>query len=395
MRIAVLHNFYQQPGGEDQVFASETELLERAGHTVIRITETNDRLNAMGSIDQARAMIWNQGAYRRVFEIVQRERVEVAHFHNTFILLSPASYYAARRAGAAVVQTLHNYRLLCPSATFLRDGKPCEDCLGHLVAWPGVQHACYHGSRKTTAGIAAMLSLHRAAGTWRNAVDAYIALSEFARPRFVKGGLPASRIFVKPNFIPDPGMGRAGDYVLFAGRICHEKGIATLLEAWRSGPGMPPLRIAGDGPMAAEMREQIRELKNVEWIGRLSRDQVLGEMRGAMALVMPSIWYEGFPVSVAEAYATGLPVIASNIGALPEVVKHERTGLVFEPGNAREFSDAVRRLARDSDMQSRLRSNCRAEFLELYGEERNLQLLMQIYETAIKRNGHNHRLLRH
>jgi glycosyltransferase involved in cell wall biosynthesis len=207
MRIAVLHNFYQQPGGEDQVFASEAEMLERAGHTVIRITETNDRLHAMGAVGQARAMIWNHQAYHRVFEMIRRERVEIAHFHNTFILLSPASYYAARRAGAAVVQTLHNYRLLCPAATFLRDGKPCEDCLGRFVAWPGVRHACYHGSRKTTAGVAAMLSLHRAAGTWRNAVDAYIALSEFARPRFVKGGLPASRIHVKPNFIQDPGVG--------------------------------------------------------------------------------------------------------------------------------------------------------------------------------------------
>jgi glycosyltransferase involved in cell wall biosynthesis len=385
MRIAVLHNFYQQPGGEDQVFASETEMLERAGHTLIRITETNDRLNEMGALGQARAMIWNRDAYRRVFETIRRERVEVAHFHNTFILLSPASYYAARRAGAAVVQTLHNYRLLCPAATFLRDGKPCEDCLGHFVAWPGVRHACYHGSRKTTAGVAAMLSLHRAAGTWRNAVDAYIALTEFARPRFVKGGLPAARICVKPNFIQDPGIGKAGDYALFAGRICHEKGIATLVDAWRTGAAMPPLRIAGDGPMCAEMREQIRDLKNVEWIGRLSRDQVLAEMRGAMALVIPSIWYEGFPVSVVEAFATGLPVIASNIGALPELIKHEKTGLVFEAGDARGLSDAVLRLARDSDLRSKLRSNCRTEFVELYGEERNLQLLMSIYEAALKR----------
>jgi glycosyltransferase involved in cell wall biosynthesis len=387
MRIAVLHNFYQQPGGEDQVFASETAMLEQAGHTVIRITETNDRLKEMGSLRVASTMMWNGEAYRRVFETIRRERVEVAHFHNTFVMLSPASYYAARRAGAAVVQTLHNYRLLCPAATFLRDGKPCEDCLGRLVAWPGVRHACYHGSRSTTAGVAAMLSVHWAAGTWRNAVDAYIALSEFARPRFVAGGLPASKIYVKPNFIPDPGVGTAGKYVLFAGRICHEKGIGTLLEAWRRGAGMPPLRIAGDGPMGDEMRAQIREMKNVEWIGRLSREQVLGEMRNAMALVIPSIWYEGFPVSVVEAYATGLPVIASGIGALPELVKHGRTGLVFETGDARGLSEAVLRLDGDAEMQSQMRNLCRQEFVELYGEERNLRLLMEIYETAIKRRG--------
>ena len=382
MRIAVLHNFYQQPGGEDQVFASEAEMLERAGHTVTRITETNDHLTGMGPLNQASAMIWNRAAYRRVFEIIRRERVEVAHFHNTFILLSPASYYAARRAGAAVVQTLHNYRLLCPAATFLRDAKPCEDCLGHFFAWPGVQHACYR-SRGATAGIAAMLSIHRAAGTWRNAVDTYIALTEFARSRFVNGGLPASRMVVKPNFIPDPGMGCDGGYVLFAGRICQEKGIATLLEAWRR-PGMPPLRIAGDGPLGAELREQIRDMGNVEWIGRLTRDQVLGEMRNAAALVIPSIWYEGFPVSVVEAYATGLPVIASGIGSLPELVKHEQTGLIFEAGDANGLSEAVLRLSQEPELRHAMRGNCRAEFLELYGEERNLRLLTQIYDGALK-----------
>ena len=385
MRIAVLHNFYQQPGGEDQVFASETAMLERAGHTVIRITETNDRLNEMGTLDQAAAMIWNRSSYRRVFDIIQRERIEVAHFHNTFILLSPSTYYAARRAGAAVVQTLHNYRLLCPAATFLRNGKPCEDCLNQWVTWPAVQHACYHGSRSATAGVTAMLSFHRAAGTYRNAIDAYIALTEFSRSRFVNGRLPASRIAVKPNFLHDPGAGSQGKSILFAGRICHEKGIATLLAAWQDGAEMPPLRIAGDGPMSPEMNEQIRKLPNVEWLGRLSRDQVLAEMRHSLALVIPSIWYEGFPVSVVEAYATGLPVIASAIGSLPELVKHEKTGLVFAPGDGRGLRDAALRLAGDPNLERALRTNCRADFERLYGEERNLNILMEIYETAIKR----------
>jgi glycosyltransferase involved in cell wall biosynthesis len=383
MRIAVLHNFYQQPGGEDQVFASETDMLERAGHTVIRITDDNHRLSEMSSVNQARAMIWNGEAYQRVFQTLQRERVEVAHFHNTFILLSPASYYAARRAGAAVVQTLHNYRLLCPAATFLRDGNVCEDCRRLFVKWPAVQHGCYHQSRKTTAGVAAMLSLHRTAGTWRNAVDMYIALTEFSRSRFLPGGLPASRILVKPNFLPDPGAGSEGKSILFAARVTHEKGIATMLEAWRNGDNLPPLRIAGDGPMGAEMKEQIHGLKNVTWIGRLSREEVLAEMRRSLALLIPSIWYEGFPVSVVEAYATGLPVIASAIGSLPEVVKQEKTGLVFPPGDAHGLRDAVSRLASDAALEHTMRRNCRAEFEALYGEERNLK--MEIYSRALAR----------
>jgi glycosyltransferase involved in cell wall biosynthesis len=233
-----------------------------------------------------------------------------------------------------------------------------------------------------------MLTVHRAAGTWRNAVDTYIALTEFSRSRFVNGGLPASRILVKPNSLgTDPGLGNGGSYVLFAGRLTHEKGIATLLDAWRSRPGMPPLRIAGDGPMGEEVKEQIRDLSNVEWIGRVSREQVLVEMRNAMALVMPSVWYEGFPVSIVEAYATGVPVIASGIGSLPELVKHERTGLVFPPGDARALSDAVMRLAGDPHLLSILRQAARAEFEELYGEARNLTLLTAIYEKALQRRG--------
>jgi glycosyltransferase involved in cell wall biosynthesis len=390
MRIAVLHNFYQQAGGEDQVFASETEMLERGGHTVIRVTETNDRLSEMSTLDQAAAMIWNGAAYRRVFDVIKRERIQLAHFHNTFILLSPASYYAARRAGAAVVKTLHNFRLLCPVATFLRDGKPCEDCVGHLVPWPGIQHGCYR-SRGATAGVAAMLSVHRAAGTWRRAVDAFIAPTEFSKSRFVNGGLPASRIMVKPNFLPANrktglDIGRGGGHVLFAARLSLEKGIDTLLDAWRS-EGMPPLRIAGDGPLRPGLQDKIRELRNVEWIGRLTGDQVLDEMRGALALVLPSICYEGFPVSIVEAYSVGLPVIVSGIGGLPEIVKHERTGLVFPAGDASSLSSAVLRLAGDAELRHTLRTNCMAEFEELYGEGRNLERLLQIYGVAIRNRG--------
>ena len=165
-RVAVIHNRYQQPGGEDGVFAGETDLLERQGHEVVRYVLDNQAIDGMGRLALARATVWNGDAYAGLRRLFASYRPDVAHFHNTFPLVSPAGYYAARREGVAVVQTLHNFRLACPNALFFRDGHVCEDCSGKAVAWPGVLHACYRGSRAASGMTAAMLAVHRALGTW-------------------------------------------------------------------------------------------------------------------------------------------------------------------------------------------------------------------------------------
>jgi glycosyltransferase involved in cell wall biosynthesis len=282
------------------------------------------------------------------------------------------------------VQTLHNYRLICPGATLLREGIPCEDCVGN-APWRGVQHACYRGSRAATAAVAFMLMAHRAAGTWNRAVDAYIALTQFSRSRFIAGGLPPERLFVKPNFTePDPGIGPGGEYFLFAGRLSQEKGLHILLDAWRSGKGMPPLKIAGDGPLGPWLREQISDLPAVEWLGHLQRDAVLDLMKHARALVLPSVAYENFPVSVVEAYATGLPVIASNAGTLPELVHDHTTGLVFLSGNVSSLTDKILELTNSPVLESALRAAARGKFEVLYRADRNLELLIEIYRQAIE-----------
>ena len=199
--------------------------------------------------------IWNRESVAAVGDAARAMHAEIVHFHNTFPLISPAAYQAASAAGAAVVQTLHNYRLLCPSATLFRDGHVCEDCVGKTVAWPSVQHACYRGSRAGSAAVAAMLTVHKARGTWRNDVDAYIALTDFARTKLIEGGLPEDRLFVKPNFIdPDPGVGdgrgdEIGPFAIFVGRLTDEKGVPTMLEAWKQVGSRLPLKILGDGPL--------------------------------------------------------------------------------------------------------------------------------------------------
>ena len=387
MKILVAHNFYQQAGGEDQVFRSETQMLEKKGHTIIRFTETNDRVPNMGRVELALATVWNRDSYERLRTLVRRERPEIVHFHNTFPLLSPACYYAARSTGAAVVQTLHNYRLLCPAATLLRDGKICEDCVGKL-AWRGVQHACYRGNRTASTGVATMLALHTAAGTWVKAVDAYIALTKFSRLRFIAGGLPDARLYVKPNFTePDPGIGAGGDSYLYAGRLSPEKGLAVLLDAWSSHPEFPLLRIVGDGPQGAWLQERAGLLRNVEWLGKLPREQVLTLMKNSRALILPSIWYENFPVSVVEAFATGLPVIVSDAGTLPELVDDGVTGFVFRSGDAADLSSKVLAIQNPSPSAQQLRPACRSRFENFYGEDKNYDLLLEIYAEALKNRG--------
>lgn len=388
MKILAVHNFYQQPGGEDQVFASETRLLEEAGHTVLRLTESNDRVAGMPSAGLAAATVWNRDAYRRVYAVVSEERPEIVHFHNTFPLLSPACYYAARRAGAAVVQTLHNYRLICPGATLLRDGVPCEDCVG-FAPWRGVAHACYRGSRGASAVVAGMVMAHRAAGTWNRAVDAYIALTEFSRSRFVAGGLPPGRLFVKPNFSADLGVGPGGKHFLFAGRLSQEKGLDILLDAWRSCGDLPMLKIAGDGPMGPWLREQIVNLPRVEWLGRLPHDAVVEQMKRARGLVLPSVAYENFPVSVVEAYATGLPVVASDAGTLPELVHDHTTGLIFQSRNSASLTQKILELTNDAVLYEKLRAAARGEFEAYYQGSRNLDLLVGIYRKAVATSAAN------
>jgi glycosyltransferase involved in cell wall biosynthesis len=336
----------------------------------------------------AAATVWNRDAYRRLYALVSRERPEIVHFHNTFPLLSPACYYAAGRAGAAVVQTLHNYRLICPAASLLREGAPCEDCVGS-VPWRGVVHACYRGSRSASAVTAGMLMVHRAAGTWNRRVDAYIALTEFSRSRFIAGGLPAGRLFVKPNFAADAGIGPGGDYFLFAGRLSQEKGLDVLLEAWRSRDGMPLLKIAGDGPLGPWLREQTATLPRVEYLGRLSHEAVVEQMKHAAALVLPSVCYENFPVSVVEAYAAGLPVIASDAGAIPELVHDHTTGLIFPARNSAGLTEKILELTNSAALNRKLRAAAREEFEACYQGGRNLALLVEIYRKAVATSAAN------
>ena len=386
LRILLVHNYYQQPGGEDQVFTAEADMLESRGHRVIRYVERNSRIANRNAVSAAVDAVWSSKSVRSFSDLLHRHKPDLVHFHNTFPLISPAAYYAVQRNDVPVVQTLHNFRLLCPGATLFREGRPCEECIEKKSLRPAIVHACYRASRPATAAVATMLTVHRAIGTWRRKVDLYIALSEFARRKFIEGGLPASRVVVKPNFVsPDPGVGDGSrQYALFVGRLSVEKGIAVLASAWRELSQIP-LIVAGDGPLSG-----MEWPCGATWIGRQPREKILALMREAYVLIFPSECYETGPLTVLEAFACGLQVIASNLGSIAERVTHQRTGLLFNPGDAADLARKVRWAFEHPDAVEGMRAAARREFEEKYTAETNYKMLIGIYEEAIERARKRH-----
>ncbi len=251
MRILQVHNFYQQAGGEDRVVAAEHALLSGHGHRVFQYTVHNDAVDKIPFVQLGMKSIWNGVTYHNVRRMIAEQAVDIVHVHNTLPLISPAVYYAAKAQHVPVVQTLHNYRLQCPAATFYRRVRSANFVWTKRLNTPAMLHRCYRGSLAASAAVCAMLAVHGLAGTYRQNVHTYIALTEFARKKFREGGLPPERIVVKPNFLEhDPGAGGGqGGYGLFAGRLTAEKGLTVLLDAWAASPQAIPLKIAGDGPL--------------------------------------------------------------------------------------------------------------------------------------------------
>ncbi|PYX74632.1 MAG: glycosyl transferase family 1 [Acidobacteria bacterium] len=392
MKILLVHNSYQQHGGEDTVVEQERQLLERAGHGVAVYQRSNHEIqdcSAVGRLQLPGRAVWATDSRRQIAELISRHRPDVIHVHNTFVVVSPSIYSACQEAQIPVVQTLHNYRLLCPAATFFRNGKVCEECVDHSL-WRGIRYGCYRDSRLETATVALMLAIHRHRGTWTQDVNCYIALTEFVRRKFVDGGLPEDKIFVKPNFVhPDPGAdqedhGRAG-YALFVGRLSPEKGVRTLLAAWQRLHSRIPLLIVGDGPQRAELEAQAEHLglSGVQFRGFLPRAQTLAAIKGASFLVFPSGWYEHFPVTIAEAFACSTPIICSGLGAMQEIVEDRHTGLHFTPGDADDLAVKVEWAWNHPEQVWAMGKEARREYEVKYTADQNYQILMRIYRRAI------------
>lgn len=383
MRVLVVHNAYQQRGGEDSVVEAEVALLRDHGHEVELYLRHNDEVDHAPRLKVALQAVWSSATVQHLQALVARFSPEVIHVHNTLPLVSPSVYWAAHAAGIPVVQTLHNFRLMCPQATFLRHGKVCEDCLGK-VPWRAVMHRCYRESAVQTGAVAVMLSMHRGMGTFENKVSRYIALNEFCKAKFVAGGLPADRIVVKPNFVswvPTPQWDqRAGG--LYVGRLSVEKGIQVLLEAIRQLPDHRVV-VVGSGPFESE----VRDVAGDAYAGFLPLDQIMARLSRSAFLVLPSICYEGFPRTLVEAFANGVPVIASRLGSMAELIADGQTGLLFEPGNAADLAAKVCWANAHPQEMLRMGQAARAEYERRYTPERNCAELIEIYQAAMGQSG--------
>jgi glycosyltransferase involved in cell wall biosynthesis len=383
VRVLLVHNSYQFAGGEDRAVGADLALLASRGHEsklYLRTYEEAAKRKGLSQLGLAADVLWSRSAYRDLRRLIRDWRPDVAHFHNIFPLVSPSAYDACHAEGVPVVQTLHNFRLFCAAGTLLRDGKVCELCVGK-VPWPAARYKCYRGSRSQSIVMAAVLGGHTARGTWKNKVDAYIALTEFGRAVFVRGGLPEDRLYVRPNALdaPEPAKYAGPRSAIFVGRLSPEKGVATLLDAWTLLPEVP-LTVVGGGPLLAQLRERVAgRLPQVELTGELPHSRVLEMIRAAGMLVFPSLCYENLGYVVLEALSSGVPVIASNIGAQAEIVSEGVNGLLFTPGDARSLASVVTRLITSDDLARHLSTGARRIFLQRYSVETSYARLMDVY----------------
>lgn len=385
MKIFTVHSSYAQRGGEDQVFEAERDLLRRYGHSVVEYVQDNKSIGGSAPLNTGLRAIWSQGDFRRVRQRLKEERPDVVAVHNFFPLISPSIYYAAAAEGVPVVQTLHNYRLICPAATMLRQGELCSLCVGRSLPLPAVRYSCYRHSKVLTAGVAAMSSTHRLLGTWNRMVARYIALTEFVRDRYIEGGFDPDKIVVKPNFTEDwrPGDGAANTFV-FVGRLSPEKGVDVLLKAWAAAESPYELRIIGSGPEELSLKAQAQTLKNVTFLGHQAPTRVREEMGRALAVIVPSVWYEGFGLTIIEAFSKGTPVLATDIGGMSSLITPGHSGYLFPRADV----SALARLIRLGADLRQLREGARGEYVARFTPERNYEYLMGILGSVVRDNQH-------
>ncbi len=394
MRVMMLHNRYRQRGGEDAVAAAEAHLLREYGHEVIEVGFDNEpERNGLvpASLKMAMNSAWSQETYDRVAQLCREHRPDVAHVHNFWLRMTPSAHSACRANGVATVQTIHNFRLLCPNAQFLRDGKICEDCLGKNP-WRGVVHRCYNKSLPQSIAVARMLMVNRERGTWKKDVNAFVALTGHLRQKLIEGDIPAETILIKANFVEDtnPPSNRPSESntIAFISRLSQEKGVHNLIAAWAQAglQNAGKLLIVGDGPEREALQRQAQGLglaaSQVTFVGLKPAAEARAILASVRAMVLPSIWYEGCPMIVIESLAAGRPAVVSDLGGLGEFVENDRNGFRVPAGDVNALGTALRKILEDGARADRYGEQARGIYETRHTPERNYEMLMDIYRFA-------------
>lgn len=382
-KILIVHNYYQIPGGEDSVVANEKKMLEAYGHKVILYSRNNGELKEMPKLQKLFlpiTTIFNPKTYCDIRKLIKTENIEVVHVHNTLNLVSPAVYYAAKSMRIPVVQTVHNFRLLCPGATFYRNGSICEECVEQGL-WCAVKHKCYRESRIQTLACVLNTWFHRMTGIYGKIN--YICLTEFNRQKLLTlKQIKKEKVFVKPNFVENedgfiPEKNRENQYI-FAGRLDKLKGIEMLFDAWKKmGNTAPRLVVCGTGPMETWCKLFVQQNRvNIELRGSLSNVKVRKLIANSKALILPTQWYEGFPMSIVEAFSVGTPVICSDLGNAGSIVEEGVTGCKFKADSVENLIIAINRC-------KGLHKSTLQVYQEKYTQEKNYKKLTDIY-TAVR-----------
>lgn len=387
----MVHNFYKQSGGEDNVFFNEYNLLISKGHEVKKYSVSNESINESNFIGKAITglnSVWSLKSYKHFCELLDKFRPDIVHFHNFFPLISPSAYKACKKYNIPVIQTIHNYRLLCPAGTFMRNGEVCELCLHGSLA-NAVRHRCYRDSIAQTLPVVAMIETNKLIGTWDKDVDKYICLSEFAKNKFVEGGFSEEKIKVKPNFYNGDkekvNFTRKKTFV-FVGRISKEKGLEYLLKSWEliDKSFEFELIIIGDGPEKERLSKQYEDYSDIVFLGKQPADVVMRHVSETRALIVPSIWYEGFPMTIVEAFSKGTPVIASDIGTMSEIIEDGKNGLKFEVKKEKKLQRAIEQfmLMTNAELKEIILST-EKNYTNKYSKEINYLQLMNIYNEVL------------
>lgn len=380
-KILIVHNYYQVPGGEDTVVANEKKMLEDNGHEVIMYTRHNDEIKEcglLGKVKLAFETIYSFKTKREVKKIIKENNIDIVHVHNTLPLISPSVYKAARDCGVKVVQTVHNFRLICPAATFTCNGSICEECLSKGLKC-AIKNKCYRNSRFQTILVVVMLMINRFIGSYKN-VNTYIVLTEFSKNKM--SNFTSNKIAIKPNFTNNDKnkilSATKRKYFLFVGRLDKLKGINILLDTWKCLRN-ETLIIVGSGPEKEYINSYITEnrMDNIKLLGKVESNKVKELMAYAKAVIVPSIWYETFGMVNIEAFSVGTPVIATDIGALADVV-NEKNGIKFKIGSKKELYSAVNILL-DNEVLTKYIYNAHKTYICKYTESKNYKILSEIY----------------